>query len=257
MTSLNHKINEIIKESNNEVSLLFSNLKGDIFCECQKDKQVVSASTIKTPIMLAILEEVRKGTIQLNDMIYVNEVLEDTKVFENGPRYASLYELLVWMIILSDNTSTNVLINYFGMERINQYIQEVLELKSTSLQRIMLDFDAIKAGKNNYISMSDMLLMYQKLMNHEILNEELCKCAIEILTRQRWKDDIMRYIYEPVWFAHKTGSLDYIHLDVGVMCIKNEYYFIGISVKNDEIDGNQQLMGQLGRMIYDAIIQGE
>ncbi len=259
MTSLNQKINQIIQESNNEVSLLFSNLKGDIFCECEKDKQVVSASTIKTPIMLAVLEEVRKGNIQLNDTIYVDEkvILDDSKVFEEGPRNASLYELLVWMIILSDNTSTNVLINTFGMDKINQYIDEVLELKLTSLQRIMLDFDAIKQGKNNYISMSDMLVMYQKLVNHEILNDELCETAIEILTRQRWQDDIMRYIYEPVWFAHKTGSLDYIHLDVGVMRIHDEYYFIGISVKNDEVDGNQPLMGKLGRMIFDAICQGE
>lgn len=259
MKSLNEKINQIIIESNEDVSLLFTNLKGDIFCECKKDEQVVSASTIKTPIMLAVLEEVRKGNVKLDDMIYVDEhvLLDDSKVFEDGPRLASLYELLVWMIILSDNTSTNVIINYFGMDRINRYIQNVLELKSTSVQRIMLDFKAIEEGKNNYISMNDMLVMYQKLMNHEILNDELCEVALEILCRQRWQDDIMRYIYEPVTFAHKTGSLDYRNLDVGVMMVNNEKYFIGISVKSVNIDGNQQLIGKLGRMIYDAIIQGD
>ena len=84
MTSLNKKINKIIIESNEDVSLLFSNLKGDIFCECKKNEQVVSASTIKTPIMLAVLEEVRKGNVKLDDMIYVDEhvLLEDSKVFE-------------------------------------------------------------------------------------------------------------------------------------------------------------------------------
>ena len=94
-------------------------------------------------------------------------------------------------------------------------------------------------------------------MNHEILNDELCDIAYEILIRQRWQDDIMRYIYEPVEFAHKTGSLDYRNLDVGVMSINNEKYFIGISVKSSKINGNQQLIGKLGRMIYDAIIQGD
>lgn len=255
MTSLSEKLNKIIIESKEEISLLLSNLKGDIIYEYQKDEQVVSASTIKTPIMLAILEEVRKGNVQLSDELYVDQqvLLDDSRVFEEGSRIASIYELMVWMIILSDNTSTNVLINSFGMDKINDYIQHVLELKSTSLQRIMLDFKAIEQGKNNYISMSDMLLMYQKLFNHEILNDELCEVAINILTRQRWQDDIMRYIYEPVVFAHKTGSLDYRNLDVGVMSIDNEKYFIGISIKSSKIEGNQVLMGKLGRMIYEAI----
>ena len=142
--------------------------------------------------------------------------------------------------------SREVLAAYKVPEQISGFEYEVLACKK-----------AIEEGKNNYISMSDMLVMYQKLMNHEILNDELCEVALEILCRQRWQDDIMRYIYEPVTFAHKTGSLDYRNLDVGVMMVNNEKYFIGISVKSVNIDGNQQLIGKLGRMIYDAIIQGD
>ena len=47
MKSLNEKINQIIIESNEDVSLLFTNLKGDIFCECKKDEQVVLLEEIR------------------------------------------------------------------------------------------------------------------------------------------------------------------------------------------------------------------
>ena len=114
------------------------------------------------------------------------------------------------MIIESDNTATNIIIKTFGMEKINDYILNVLNVKLTSFQRYMLDEDAIKNGFNNYTSQNDMLNIFTKLFNKKILNNELCNIAIQILYNQRCQDQVMRYIYEPIKYAHKTGSLDYL-----------------------------------------------
>lgn len=75
-------------------------------------EKLVSASTIKLPIMLAIFEEVKNKNINLNDTILVtkNDILDDTEIFENGEKYYSINELINWMIIESDNTATNVLL---------------------------------------------------------------------------------------------------------------------------------------------------
>ena len=88
-----------------------------------------------------------------------------------------------------------------------------------------------------------------------ILNEELCDIAINILYNQRCQDQITRYIFEPIKFAHKTGALDYLNHDVGVMNINNKMFYIGVSVYNsNNKKGNRKLIGNIGMKIYDYLI---
>ena len=182
--------------------------------------------------------------------------MDDTEIFENGEGYYTINELINWMIIESDNTATNVLLKHFGMENINNYIVNVLKVKSTYLQRYMLDEKAIENGLNNYISQKDMLDIFSLLFNKKILNDESCDKAINILYNQRCQDQIMRYIYEPVKFAHKTGSLDFLSHDIGVMNINNKIFYIGISIYNSsDKKGNKRLIGNIGRKIYDYLIK--
>ena len=67
------------------------------------------------------------------------------------------------MIIESDNTATNVLLKYFGIENINNYIINALNVKNTYVQRYMLDEKAIKNGLNHYMSQKDMLNIFTLL----------------------------------------------------------------------------------------------
>ena len=251
------KIRRIINNSKEQLCILVHDMKETItLYNYNENKQVVSASTIKVPIMLYGLSEVMNGNITLDTELYVSKevILDDSEVFEHGPRNATLYELMMWMIVKSDNTSTNVLINYFTMDKINKYCETVLETKSTSVQRIMLDFDAIAQGKNNYTSQEDLCKMFIKLYNKEILNEELREVAMKILLNQRWQNQIMRYIYEPTLYAHKTGGLDYLHHDAGIMYIHNKWYYVGASVKSEnDINGNYPLIGKIGKVIYDEL----
>lgn len=257
MKKLVREIETLIKDSKENVSILIKELnsKEEIY-NFNSNKKIVSASAIKVPIMLAILDDVKNKNINLNDMILVTEddILNDTEIFENGEKYYSIKELINWMIIESDNTATNVLLKHFGMENINNYIVNVLKVKSTYLQRFMLDINAIENGLNNYMSQKDMLDIFTLLFNKEILNDELCDIAINILYNQRCQDQIMRYIFEPIKFAHKTGSLDYLNHDVGVMNINNKMVYIGISIYNSyNKKGNKKLIGNIGKKIYNYL----
>ncbi len=257
MEQLIKRLDEIIKDSGETVSVLVKQL-GNQECIYQynSNQKLVSASTIKVPIMLAVFEEVKKGNTTLDKKILVkeNDILSDTAVFENGPDYYSLYELITWMIITSDNTATNVIIKEFGMEQINEYISKVLKLKSTYLERYMLDYDAMEKGLNNYTSQEDMLNIFTKLFNKSILTEELCDIAIEILYNQRIQNQLTRYIYTPLKYAHKTGHLDYLNHDVGAININDKFFYVGVSIYNSKHkDGNKKLMGNLGKTIYEYL----
>lgn len=216
-------------------------------------EQVISASVIKVPILLAALEQVQRGALALDTLIAVpqQEILSDTHVFVFGSRAYTLRELLTWMIVNSDNTATNVLIENLGMDCINAYIAR-MGLAQTHLARKMLDWPAVAAGKNNYTSAQDMAVLFDALYAHTILSPMLCDTALDILKQQRSFELLLRYIWQPVPVAHKTGGLDHLCHDVGVFEMPRGCYYIGVFIWNTpHIDGDEALAGRLSKIFYE------
>lgn len=254
MENLKKEIDKLLENIEDSVSILIQDIKNNkIIYEKNVNEKIISASTIKVQIMLAVLEQIKQNKIKLTDTILVKDkdILEGAEAFEQGEGNYSIEELINWMIIKSDNTATNVLINRFGYNYINNYIKQELKLEKTELNRLMQDNVARENERENYISQKDMLKTFKMLYKHEILNDNLCDLAIHILEKQRSQNQIMRYIYDDVKFAHKTGVLDYLNHDVGVMNINNHMIYIGISIYNcKRKDGNKQIVGKIGKLFY-------
>ena len=115
------------------------------------ETRVVSASTIKVALLFCALEDVMAGKLALDAHISIapEDFREDTRVFE--PEYrqdgCSLWEMLYWMIVLSDNTATNAIISTLGYDHINAYCAR-LGLENTACQRKMLDWTAVREGRS-------------------------------------------------------------------------------------------------------------
>ncbi len=243
-----------IKGADAKVTLLVESLNtGEILLSYHAGIPVVSASIIKVPIMLTALELVQKSELKADTPIKLHKsvILEDTEVFEYGEGRYTLDELLVWMVINSDNTATNCLIDLLTGKRINEFCHR-MALKNTKLERRMLDFEAIKCGRNNYTSAQDMLSVYKALYNRTILTPRLCDYAVSILLRQRQKQISMRYISDDVKVAHKTGELDYLNHDAGIFYLKEADYYFGAFVS--EAPNNDYAMrwiGRVSKLIYE------
>lgn len=250
-------IRQEIEEADATISLLVENLRTkEIIYSYEESRTVVSASIIKVPVMVAALELVAEGKLTLNSRIAItkDQILEDTEVFEYGPGFYTLEELIVWMIINSDNTATNCLIDYFTMEWINECIRK-MKLKHTKLERNMLDFEAISRGLNNYTSAEDMRVLYEALYSKTLLTKELCDYAIHVLTRQRHKQNALRYIKDSVVVAHKTGGLDFLNHDAGIFYLdKIEYYFGAFVTDAPDNEYGKRLIGRISKLIYEYYV---
>lgn len=245
---------DLLSNAKAQVSLLITNMDtGNVIVSYNEELKMVSASIIKVLILLSALEKVQEGELSLNSEIQLNQenILEDTEVFEYGERAYTLDELLNWMIINSDNTATNCLIDLLTMDSINTYAIG-LSLKQTKLERKMLDFEAIQNGFNNYTSAIDIKILYDALYQNRILTPELCEYAIRTLKRQRHKQLAMRYIYDDVIIAHKTGSLDNLYHDVCIFYLEHINYYFGMFV-SDAVDSEYaaKLIGRISKMIYE------
>lgn len=236
---------------------------GDPIAAIRQDVRVVSASTIKVPILCCALHDVEEGRLRLNQVVPISpeDFREDTEVFEPGYRQkdCSLWELLYWMIVSSDNTATNAVISLLGYDRINSYCAR-LGLHNTMAQRKMLDWTAVAEGRNNYTSPADQYRIYSLLYRGEILTEELRAVALDFLSRCRSFDGLQRYIPDPVPVLHKPGGLDHLNHDAGIVMLEDHPYFLGVFTwDGPALDGEPQqnrLIGQLSRIIYDFMKRG-
>ena len=51
---------------------------------------------------------------------------------------------------------------------------------------------------------------------------------MDILSRQKYRDMLPRYILDEVTIAHKTGELSGLNHDIGIFHLENIHYLIGI-----------------------------
>lgn len=251
------KINDYIKKlkKRESINILIKNVTNDTILYSYKEKDIfVSASIIKIPIMLAMLNQVMNKNVLLENEIEIDEsdILYDNKCFKKGIYKYKVNDLITWMIIESDNSSTNILIKYLGLDKINKYFKEI-GLEDTKLERLMLDKSAIKKGKNNYTSLCDMYKCFKHIVNKDILTDELCNLTLNILYKQQINNQINKYI-KNVKFAHKTGSLEYLNSDVGIFELNKQIYFIGISIYNTpRKNGDKKSVAKLSKIIYKYI----
>ena len=228
-----------------------------------ENTRVVSASTIKLPILCCALQDVMEGKYSLEQFVPIcpGDYCDDTDVFEPTYRQdgASLWEMLYWMMVSSDNTATNAMISLLGFDHVNDYCQ-TMGLTQTSLQRKMLDFEAIAQGRNNYTSPKDLYRLFAALYHGEILNQPLRETALDFLSRCRHMDALQRYLSDPVVVAHKPGGLDHLNHDAGIFLLKDRPFYLGIFTwDGPALDGQpqqNQFIGKLSRMIYDAVKGG-
>lgn len=232
---------------------------GQVLHSINADLQVVSASTIKVALLYTALDLCDRGELSLSRRVPIPEdrICPDTEVFEPGNRCGgySLWELLYWMIVESDNTATNAVIRLLGYGAVNACCAS-LGLRRTVLEREMLDWDAIAAGRNNYTSAADQCRLYLLLYRGEILTAKSRAVAMDLLCRQRSMDGLQRYLSAPVTVAHKPGGLDFLNHDAGLFLQDGRPYFLGIFTwdgPSPEGDTRQkQLIGRLSKAVWET-----
>ena len=131
------------------------------------------------------------------------------------------------MMIRSDNSATNMMIDYLGIDNINQTIREI-GLKNTKL------LNRIDFSKSCYVGIStpyESGLIFRKLLNYEVLNPELCEEMLGILKKNQTRSIISKGLPLKDWlYARKRGPLVYVASKSGGL--GGETYK-EVSVRND------------------------
>ncbi len=144
------------------------------------------ASAIKIPILLELFRRsegdpgLLRKRVELTDEVRTagSGVLQ---VLTDGGSALSLEDYAIYMIMVSDNTATNVLIDELGMDAINE-LSAALGAPSTLLQRKMIRPEASARGDENLSTPRDAARIMERIATCDLpMSESSCQRVREIL----------------------------------------------------------------------------
>lgn len=191
------------------------------------DTQFASASTIKTYVLQATFEAVAAGKLRLDQEIEMSatDQVGGSGVLTSlspGRKYTVL-DIATLMIVVSDNTATNLLIEAVGVPELNESIQRHGFKNTLALGKLMMNRPKPPTGPStSQTTPADLASYFQKLWRDELLPKELGEIARGIYRRQQYtyltrELDFDRYQKEPQFcIASKTGALEGVRNDAGI-----------------------------------------
>lgn len=228
-------IRKLIRDFPAEVGLYARNLSSGRAIGIREDDRVRTASTIKLPIMAAVFDYYRRGEARPDETLLLRD---EDKVSGSGILHEmsgglrlTLRDLVNLMIVVSDNTATNLILDRITADSVNA-LMDRLELPQTrSLRKVRGDGVQLKlpsgwsqAGlrentKKFGLGVStprEMVLLLEKLYHGELVSPQASHEMVAILKRQQFKDGIGRRLAQ-YNVASKSGSLDALRSDVGIV----------------------------------------
>lgn len=239
--SLEHQLDKVIKELAPAGNISYAVLQFDdeeeptLIAARGENTVHSSASLIKVLIMEYVFHLARTEQLDINDTVPLSRTprVEGGGALQElvGKHSFTYLELCRLMMVLSDNIATNLLITVLGMENINARAEK-LGVDEMELNRMMMDFNALAEGRD------------RDAYGREMWN---------ILGRQQFRDILPFYWGEGIRFHHKTGSLDRVEHDGGVIETFRGHFCFILLMSDIDNDRGKELGAQVGRIMKEFV----
>jgi len=232
------------------------------------DRQMDTMSTIKIPLMVEAFEQIKAGRFKLADIytLQKDDLLPGTGILRSLDPGAviSVKDLITLMIIVSDNTATDVMYRMVGGPQAVTRRMEALGLKSTrATGTARAWFDALRAEGNRdefhrqakhpygLSTPREMGVLLERMERGTLVDKASSELMLQILRGQLYRTRIPRFLSG--WAVpHKTGDfLPYIADDVGVLEAPERKVVLSVFTANHYGAGDalEEAIGRLAEQV--------
>ena len=222
---------------------------------------------MKTPVMIEVFKQANEGKFSLSDSILIKN---EFKSIVDGTTYSldsaedsekrlytltsakrTLDSLVYDMIIVSSNLATNIIIELVDAGKVTQSMRD-LGAKNIQVLRGVEDDKAFAAGLSNMTTAYDLMVIFEKMANSETVNKQASEAMIDILLHQQFNTIIPANLPADVKVAHKTGSINGVHHDSGIVFLPDgrKYVLVILSKNLKDEEAATAGMANVSEMIY-------
>lgn len=280
--ALTAQLKAIAAAHHGHVTVFAQNLKTGQTVGLHADEPVKTASVIKLVVLLDAAEQIRAGKASLDEKVTLTKA---NQVDGSGvlglmdvPMGLTLRDVLTLMVVLSDNTATNVAIDRLGLEHIDGTIRAA-GLKDTWLYKkvslpptgtVPADQPKFGLGKTTAREMAE--VMGRIATCHLALDGgaaqagdgKLCGELLHMLRGQQDRNSLPRYLEtldtseSGSAIGNKTGALDQVRNDVAIIASKAGPIVIAAFTQENEDqrwtgdNEAEKTLGKIGRAVVNA-----
>ncbi len=192
------------------VGVYLKDLSTSMFWEYNADRLFLSASLIKLPIMIAVLDKVEKGEVSLDTELVITDRERvggsgSLKWARSGTKI-TLFDVIYRMITESDNTATRLLMDYFGIEYFKNAFRR-MGLHYTNITIEGMDLTSGRVRKENFTTPREMAYLLEKIYRGQMISKEKSQLMMDILKRTKERSRIRKGVPLSWEVGHKTGLL--------------------------------------------------
>ena len=232
-STLDDEFNNAFEElKKSGVAIYFKDINNDYVWNMNSTKVYYSASTSKLFEVIYLVEEARKGNIDLNStLVYKpSDAMQGSIGMKKHKYYdeVSLSELIDHLLTYSDNTAHFMLIKYIGLDTLKEYFSD-FNLVMVSEDPFVRNYTALMASKclERLYSVLEVDDDYSALIKKAMNNKNMNYLSF---------DDKIIY--------HKYGMYDASFHDIGIYDSNNPYIIVVLT-----------LYGNLGQDVFGPKVQ--
>lgn len=237
-------------------SVFFVDLDTGGYVNLNADNSLPAASTIKVPVLIAFFQDVDAGKIRLDEMLTMQQEMivggsGDLQYKPAGTQYAAL-EVATKMIIISDNTATNMLIARLGgIEAVNQRFQS-WGLTSTVIRNPLPDLQGTNTTSPKELGNLLAMVSQGKLVSMRSRDQ-----ILDIMRRTQRDNLLPAGLDQNARVYHKTGDIGTMLADTGIIDTPTgKRYVAAVMVQRPNNDPSaEKFISSLSRTAYQEFSQ--
>lgn len=262
MDTLKKQVTEILDQAEGTWSVVIEDLDSEKAAfSIRGEKQYNAASIIKLPILAATYSMIDQEEMTLDDKVNLRQqdLVGGCGVLQHmSPGMSiSVQDLLTLMIIQSDNTATNMIIDLVGKETIQQTMKQLGMKKSGFYNRLMIM--PVDRVANNTVTAGDVAKLLKTFALGQFVSVDLCQRMIAIMKNQQIhyltthfpNSDTDIIGSAPSWsYASKTGNVTGVYHDTGILYVGEKACVISILSEQVGKKAGMQTYDDIGKVVY-------
>jgi beta-lactamase class A len=239
-----------------KAGVLLLDLDTNAYVDINANEVFPAASTIKFPILVAFFQDVDAGKIQWNEPLTMKKELVATEAGDMqyqpvGTQFSAI-ETATKMMVVSDNTATNMLIDRLGgMASLNQRFQS-WGIGQTKVAALLPDVQG-----SNATTPKDLANLMSQVQSGKLVSMKSRDQLLKIMQSIENDTLLPKGLGAGSTIAHKTGTLSGLIGDIGLIDTPTgKRYLASVLVQRQKDDVKaEELIQQISRMAYQAISQ--
>ncbi|BDA39425.1 serine hydrolase [Candidatus Atelocyanobacterium thalassae] len=229
----------------------FFDLDSNTYVNFNGTKSISAASTIKIPVLIAFFEKVDAGDISLDQMITMDKEMivsgsGNMQYMQAGKQFTAL-EIARKMIIISDNTATELLVRQIGGKFFLNERFKKWGMKQTVINNPLPDLNG-----TNRTSPEDLTKLLLRIERGDLISLRSRDRFLNIMRETKTKTLLPKGLEKNASIAHKTGDIGTIIADAGIIDMPTGKRYIGaIFVERSYDDpAGRELIQKFSKAIY-------